>query len=347
MPTGNVLYYGDNLDVLPRITSESVDVIYLDPPFNSNRSYSVLFKAHSGEDSQAQIEAFDDTWHWSQQTEAQYAALVAGGAPIKVAEAIEAMHGLLGPNDVLAYLVMMTARLVELHRVLKPTSSIYLHCDPTASHYPKLLMDAVFGPANFRNEIVWKRSSAHSDSGRWGRIHDVLLYYVKTSAAPFNVQRVERDPSCRDRGACLPKFIVVGRRQQARCCWAVPVRGARWCRGSPHLCHGGRHRDTSTFPRQDGALTTVSLGRHGNRGTHRRTHRPPGTGRRLVTCRQPGDHRRQGARAHHRRLLDPQAAKHGRRARSRTSSSKLEPSSALARSSATTLNIGVPSSPGR
>lgn len=130
----NTLYYGDNLDVLRQhIPDESIDLIYLDPPFNSNRSYNVLFKAHGGEESQAQIEAFDDTWHWSQETEAQYAALVAGGAPIKVSEAIEAMHDLLGPNDVLAYLVMMTARLVELHRVLKPTGSLYLHCDPTAS----------------------------------------------------------------------------------------------------------------------------------------------------------------------------------------------------------------------
>jgi len=179
----NTLYYGDNLDVLRKhIATDSVDLIYLDPPFNSNRSYNVLFKAHSGEESQAQIEAFDDSWHWSQQAEAQYAALVAGGAPIKVAEAIEAMHDLLGPNDVLAYLVMMTARLVELHRVLKLTGSLYLHCDPTASHYLKVVLDAIFGTANFRNEVIWKRTHAHSGGNRFGSVHDVLLFYAKSAA---------------------------------------------------------------------------------------------------------------------------------------------------------------------
>jgi len=162
VPVKNTLYYGDNLDVLRKhIPSESVDLIYLDPPFNSNRSYNVLFKAHSGEDSQAQIEAFDDTWTWSQQAHEQYEALLAGGAPIKVAEAIEAMHGLLGQNDVLAYLVMMTARLVELHRVLKATGALYLHCDPAASHYLKVMLDGICGAENFRSEIVWKRTHAH------------------------------------------------------------------------------------------------------------------------------------------------------------------------------------------
>ena len=194
MPTGNVLYYGDNLDVLRQhVATESVDLIYLDPPFNSNRSYNVLFKAHSGEESQAQIEAFDDSWHWSQHAEAQFAALVAGGAPIKVSEAIEAMHGLLGPNDVLAYLVMMTARLVEMRRVLKPTGSIYLHCDPTASHYLKLVMDALFGVTNFRSEIIWKRTTAHNSAKRWGPVHDVILYYSKTQQVTWNQPRAGYD----------------------------------------------------------------------------------------------------------------------------------------------------------
>ena len=183
----NTLYYGDNLDVLRQhIPTESVDLIYLDPPFNSNRSYNVLFKAHGGEESQAQIEAFGDSWHWSQQTEDQYAALVAGGAPIKVAEAIEAMHGLLGPNDVLAYLVMMTARLVELHRVLKPSGSLYLHCDPTASHYLKVMLDAIFGPERFLNEVIWKRSSAHSSAKRFGPVHDTILLYSKSRTYTWN-----------------------------------------------------------------------------------------------------------------------------------------------------------------
>jgi DNA modification methylase len=196
----NTLYYGDNLDVLRKhIATESVDLVYLDPPFNSNRSYNVLFKAQSGEASQAQIEAFDDTWHWTQQTEAQYDALIAGGAPIKVAEAIEAMHELVGPNDVLAYLVMMTARLVELHRVLKSTGSLYLHCDPTASHYLKILMDAVFGPERFGSEIIWKRTTAHSD-GKQGRklhghIHDTILFYTKGSDWTWNTIYTPYDQS--------------------------------------------------------------------------------------------------------------------------------------------------------
>ncbi len=188
-PGGNTLYYGDNLDVLRQhIASESVDLIYLDPPFNSNRSYNVLFKAHSGAESEAQIEAFDDTWHWGPHTQAQYAALIAGGAPIKVAEAIEAMHGLLGPNDVLAYLVMMTARLVELHRVLKATGSLYLHCDPTASHYLKVVLDAIFGPINFRSEVIWKRTTAHSSALRYGPVHDVIFFYSKTDTFTWNKQ---------------------------------------------------------------------------------------------------------------------------------------------------------------
>lgn len=187
----NRLFYGDNLDVLrTHLASESVDLIYLDPPFNSNRSYNVLFKSHSGEDSQAQIEAFDDTWRWSQQTEAIYREMVMeGAAPPKVADAIEAMRKLLGTNDVLAYLVMMTARLVELHRVLKPTGSLYLHCDPTASHYLKVVLDAIFGATNFRNDVVWKRKAGRGETNkaavRYGVTNDNLLFYAKSPKAPF------------------------------------------------------------------------------------------------------------------------------------------------------------------
>ena len=183
----NTLYYGDNLDVLRRhVGTESVDLIYLDPPFNSNRSYNVLFKSHAGDESQAQLEAFDDTWHWSQQAEAQFEELVGGGAPVKVAEAIMAMRDLLGTNDVLAYLVMMSARLVELHRVLKPTGSLYLHCDPTASHYLKVLLDAIFGPVNFRGEITWVRTTTHNDAKRWSPNADILLYYGKSASVTWN-----------------------------------------------------------------------------------------------------------------------------------------------------------------
>ncbi len=186
----NYLYYGDNLDVLrEHLPDESVDLVYLDPPFNSNRSYNVLFADRSGADSQAQIEAFDDTWTWSQESDAAFRELVKGGAPVKVADAIDAMRRLLGDNDVLAYLVMMTQRLVELRRVLKPTGSLYLHCDPTASHYLKVMLDAIFGPTQFRNEITWRRTGAHGKLRRFGPIHDVILYYTKSSVFTWNYPR--------------------------------------------------------------------------------------------------------------------------------------------------------------
>lgn len=185
----NTLYYGDNLDVLRQhVEDESVALVYLDPPFNSNRSYNVLFKSKSGDESQAQIEAFDDTWTWSQQSEAAYAHLVQGGAPLKVADALEAMRRLLGDNDVLAYLVMMTARLTELHRVLKATGSLYLHCDPTASHYLKIILDAIFGPVRFQNEIAWQRAGAKNDPKRYGRVHDVIFFYTKSQTFTWHDQ---------------------------------------------------------------------------------------------------------------------------------------------------------------
>ena len=187
MAAENALFYGDNLDILRQhISDESVDLIYLDPPFNSNRSYNVLFKTRSGDESQAQVEAFDDTWTWSQQAEALYNSMIQGAAPVKVAEALEAMRRLLGDNDVLAYIVMMTGRLVELHRVLKRTGSLYLHCDPTASHYLKLMLDAIFGATNFVSEITWLRTTTHNDAKRWSPNADVILYYGKTSEVTWN-----------------------------------------------------------------------------------------------------------------------------------------------------------------
>jgi site-specific DNA-methyltransferase (adenine-specific) len=141
----NTLYYGDNLDILRRhIASESVDLIYLDPPFNSNRSYNILFKEESGKSAEAQITAFDDTWHWGEMAAQTYEELITGGN-LAVSNMISALHQFIGHNQMLAYLVMMAARLVELHRVLKPTGSIYLHCDPTASHYLKIILDSIFG----------------------------------------------------------------------------------------------------------------------------------------------------------------------------------------------------------
>jgi site-specific DNA-methyltransferase (adenine-specific) len=181
---GNVLYYGDNLDVLRRhVKDESVDLVYLDPPFNSNANYNLLFSEH-GEKAAAQIEAFTDTWEWNTESAAAFQEVVEAGG--EVAKATLAFRTLIGTSDMLAYLAMMAPRLVELHRVLKTTGSLYLHCDATASHYLKLLLDAVFGPQQFRSEIIWKRTSGHSDARGYGSVHDVLLYYVASDAATWN-----------------------------------------------------------------------------------------------------------------------------------------------------------------
>lgn len=186
--TQNTLFYGDNLDILREyVPTESVDLVYLDPPFNSSRTYNVLFKYESGEESEAQIAAFEDTWHWNRAAFDSYQELVTE-APERVSRMMEALHDFIGPSQMLAYLVMMTIRLVELHRVLKPTGSLYLHCDPTASHYLKVILDTIFGPENFRNEIIWKRTTAHSDSGTCGNAHDVLLFYTKGKSFTWNKQ---------------------------------------------------------------------------------------------------------------------------------------------------------------
>ncbi len=180
----NALFYGDNLEVLRRYFPDAcVDLIYLDPPFNSRRDYNLLFKEQSGEPAQAQIKAFTDTWQWS---ERNYAEFVETCPNPQLVSMVQGFVNTLGRNELTAYLVMMGARLVELHRVLKPTGSLYLHCDPTASHYLKVMLDVVFGPKNFRNEIVWKRTSAHSGAKRWGPIHDILLFYTKSDAYTWN-----------------------------------------------------------------------------------------------------------------------------------------------------------------
>ena len=183
----NQLYYGDNLDVLRRhIADESVDLVYLDPPFNSNASYNVLFAERDGAQAASQIKAFEDTWRWDESAARAFEEVVETGG--KVSQVMQAFRTFLGESDMLAYLAMMAPRLVELRRVLKPTGSLYLHCDPTASHYLKMLLDAVFGPGHFRNELVWKRTSARSDSHRWNQIHDTILFYSKSDEYVWNPQ---------------------------------------------------------------------------------------------------------------------------------------------------------------
>ena len=181
----NLLYYGDNLDVLRRyLKDESVDLIYLDPPFKSDRNYNILFEERNGSQSTAQMMAFEDTWRWDKEAALAYQEVVESGG--YTARAMIALRTILGENDMLAYISMMAPRLVEMRRVLKPTGSIYLHCDPTASHYLKLLMDSVFGAKNFRNEIIWCYTSGGVSPKYFGRKHDTIFFYSKTDNYSFS-----------------------------------------------------------------------------------------------------------------------------------------------------------------
>jgi len=189
----NTLYYGDNLDILRNrryFPDESVDMVYLDPPFKSDENYDLLFREADGTTSAAQIRAFEDTWEWNDKAQAAYEDALAT-APQQTADFVRVMRGLLGTSDMMAYLCMMAPRLVEMHRVLKPTGSLYLHCDPNASHYLKALLDAVFGAERFRREVIWRIgwvSGFKTKANNWIRNHEALLYYAKGQAFTFNKQ---------------------------------------------------------------------------------------------------------------------------------------------------------------
>jgi DNA modification methylase len=188
--TDPMLILGDNLETLPIwVRDESVDLVYLDPPFNSNATYNMLFKHVDGTPAAAQIQAFTDTWEWNEAAAAGYDRALRNGGD--VARVMHSFWGLLdGPCDMLAYLSMMAPRLVELHRVLKADGSIFLHCDPTASHYLKLLMDAVFGPPRFQNELIWFYNGGGSSPRRWSRKHDTIFWYSKGESWTFNLDDV-------------------------------------------------------------------------------------------------------------------------------------------------------------
>lgn len=188
------LYFGDNLDILrDHVASESVDLIYLDPPFNSKAQYNVFFKSPAGNAPEASLEAFQDSWHWGQSAEAAYADVIGhGGATAKI---LGALRSSMGENDMMAYLAMMTVRLIELHRVLKRTGSLYLHCDPTASHYLKIILDSAFAPTNFRSEIIWKRSHGHNSAKRYGPAHDTILFYGASREVTWNKVFHDYDPA--------------------------------------------------------------------------------------------------------------------------------------------------------
>jgi len=217
----NTLYFGDNLKIIREyIKDESIDLIYLDPPFNSNRDYNVIFKTPKKEDSVSQIQAFEDTWHWhTGETEFEFNQVVKGGGAI--AEVMKGLELIIGKNDLLAYLTMMAIRLRELKRVLKDTGSLYLHCDPTASHYLKLILDAIFEAKNFRNEIIWKRSSGHPLSiKKFEAITDTILLYGKSKNAyfssviqPLHSETIERDYNYEDEhGRFASKDLTGGKK---------------------------------------------------------------------------------------------------------------------------------------
>lgn len=200
----NLLYFGDNLPILREyIRDESIDLVYLDPPFKSNQDYNILFKEHGKAGPAAQIKAFRDTWRWDQAAWNSYQETVRTG-PSRVSEALQAFRKLVGNSDMLAYLSMMAPRLVELHRVLRVTGTLYLHCDSAASHYLKVLLDSIFGPDRFVNEIVWRRHNARRAERRWPRIHDVLLMYAKGPDYKFHPAQVRADR------AKLPHTLIRG-----------------------------------------------------------------------------------------------------------------------------------------
>ena len=192
----NQLHYGDNLvrlrgeGVDKAIPDEVADLIYLDPPFNSARNYNLLFKQHKGQDSPAQIMTFEDTWTYSPLLMQEFKGDARNS---ELFELMDSLHRILGPSEMMAYLLMMAPRLLELHRKLKPTGSLYLHCDPVASHYLKIILDVVFGPENFRNEITWKRTTAHSNVYKnYGKVSDILLFYSKEE--DYKWRQVYRKP---------------------------------------------------------------------------------------------------------------------------------------------------------
>jgi len=213
---GGILYYGDNLEVLRKyIQNESVDLIYLDPPFNSKRDYNIIFKEPSGQPSRSQIHAFEDSWKWDRKAQETFEYLLdTNNAPADLSRNIKAMVDFVGRDSLGAYLVMMTVRLIEMKRVLKPTGSIFLHCNPTASHYLKIIMDTIFGLGNFTNEIIWSHPDTPGRPERYfPRKHDTILWYVKNRDHwTFNDSEV-RVPILEESKVRYKTFRVLGGRK--------------------------------------------------------------------------------------------------------------------------------------
>ena len=191
------LYFGDCLDWMQEWPDECADLIYLDPPFNSNANYNILYGRGNG--TPAQVRAFTDTWRWDTAASARLRPLLnAIGNPAH--KAVKGFWELLGESGMLAYLTYMAERLVEMRRLLKRTGSIYLHCDPTASHYLKILMDGIFGARQFRNEIAWCYSWPRNAHRYYARTHDTILFYTKGSQWTFNADAVRQPYSSESAG---------------------------------------------------------------------------------------------------------------------------------------------------
>ena len=193
MYDNRTLVRGDNLEEMRKFPDDCIDLIATDPPFNSQRNYFVPYRDEHGQEPDTLIRAFTDTWTWGETAEDAYGALIVevGG---QIGDTIQGMRQFLNETPMMAYLVMMAIRIVEMQRILKPTGSLYLHCDSASSHYLKIVLDAVFGANKFRNEIVWQRTSAHNDGNRFGRVHDIILFYSKSSQPLWNPVYTEHDP---------------------------------------------------------------------------------------------------------------------------------------------------------
>jgi site-specific DNA-methyltransferase (adenine-specific) len=243
----NMLYYGNNLEILrDKIDDESVDLIYLDPPFNSDQVYNIFFKERNGAESQSQSSVFNDTWKWGEEAEEAYEETVTSGG--KISDLMVAFRSFLHEDNLMAYLSMMAPRLIELHRVLKPTGSIFLHCDPTASHYLKLLLDSVFSPENFKNEIIWRRTGNNKSEKRFGPLHQTILFYSKSNEAffepyygPYTKEYVKKSFKDNDDRGAYQSVILTGpglRGEDTEC-------GMQWRHYNPASV--GRHWQFGTY----------------------------------------------------------------------------------------------------
>ena len=193
MHGNRTLIRSDNLEAMREFSDESVDLIATDPPFNSKRDYFVPYRDERGQEPDTLVRAFTDTWRWGEAAAETYTELIVD-VSAQVSDTIQGLRQFLNETPMMAYLVMMGIRIVEMQRILKPTGSLYLHCDPSASHYLKIILDAVFGASNFRNEIVWQRTSAHNDGNRFGRVHDIILFYSKNPRPLWNPVYTAHDP---------------------------------------------------------------------------------------------------------------------------------------------------------